>query len=369
MQKDIARAFASVLAIAVSLTSCAGGAVSPTTSTPVDRLSPRASAPAESAASASATKSPVATLNEQILSRKAPAESADDVPLGPGDLIVVSVFLVPELSQLNVRIPSNGEIVLPLLGVLPAAGHTVRQVEEEIAARLRQRYMHDPHVSVFIQEHKSQQIAVFGSVRTGGVYPLVSRLRVTDALAMAGALNEDADHVVYLIRRPPSAPTGPRQQPAITPNGAGDTTDGEVMIPIDLQDAVTEGRGANPPLQAGDVIHVPRAGSYYVGGQVTRPGSFLLKGKTTLQQAVVNAGGATKTADWDDLRVYRPKADGQPQVLKFSLNKLEKLEQHQGTPGVEIMKHDVVILGNSALKSVGYGLLDFIKFGIGASIL
>ena len=308
----------------------------------------------------------MATLNDQILSRSAPAKSADDLPLGPGDLIVVSVFLVSELSQLNVRIPSNGEIVLPLVGVVPAAGQTARQVEQEVAARLRQRYMHDPHVSVFIQEHKSQQIAIFGSVKNGGVYPLMSRLRVTDALAMAGALNEDADHVVYLIRRPSSPAAGPRPQQAITPAGARDTTDDEVMTPIDLESAVTESRGANPPLQAGDVIHVPRAGSYYVGGAVVRPGSFVLKGKTTLHQAIVSAGGVKPTTDWDDIRVYRPKADGQSEVLKFSLN---KLEQQPGSPGVDIMKNDVVILGNSALKSFGYGVLDFIKFGIGASIL
>jgi polysaccharide biosynthesis/export protein len=364
----IARVFGCALLIAASLASCAGGALHPTSSsTPPDPRGSGAGAqqsPPGRGAAPPTTTSRVATLNDQILSRMGPAESGDDLSLGPGDLIIVSVFQVPELSQLNVRIPSNGEIVLPLVGVLPAAGRTARQVEQDLAARLRERYMHDPHVAVFIQEHRSQQIAVFGSVKTGGVYPLVSRLRVTDALAMAGALNEDADHVVYLIRRPSSSAPGSRAQPGAGPTPPSETTDDEVMIPINLEAAVTESGGANPPLRAGDVIHVPRAGSYYVGGEVVRPGSFVLKGKTTVHQAIVNAGGVTPTADRDDVRVYRPVADGQSQVLKFSLNELEK---RQGSD-VEVTKNDVVILGNSAFKSIGYGVLNFIKFGIGATL-
>ena len=39
------------------------------------------------------------------------------------------------------------------------------------------------------------------------------------------------------------------------------------------------------------MVHVPRAGSVYVGGSVERPGSFLLRGKTTAQQAIFAAGG------------------------------------------------------------------------------
>ena len=364
---NVGRVFASTVAMALALTSCTGGALHPTASSTIPPgLPPGASTPAPAGPSSSPTDSGVASLNRWILSRTTPTKPDDDLPLGPGDLIVVSVFLVSELSQLGVRIPGNGEIALPLIGILPAAGHTARDIENEVRARLRERYMHDPQVSVFVQEHKSQQIAVFGSVKAGGLFPLVSRLRVTDALAMAGALNEDADHVVYLIRRTPGGPARPHNRPPIIPAGSGEAVNDELMIPIDLESVITESRTANPTLQAGDVIHVPRAGSYYVGGEVMRPGSFLLKGKTTLHQAIVTAGGVKQTADWDDLRVYRHDADGQSKVLKFSLN---KLEEREGSDGIEIMKNDVVILGNSNLKSFGYGVLNFIKFGIGASIL
>ena len=360
--RNRSRTLAGLVAVALSMTACAGGARRATSPSAAEGLQGQGQPAAPTVAGGPMpTPSRVATLNSAILSRTTPPSPEDDLPLGTGDLIVVSVFLVSELSQLSVRLSSNGNIALPLIGVLPAAGHTARELENEIKARL-QRYMHDPQVSVFIQEHKSQQIAVFGSVKNGGVYPLVSHLRVTDALAMAGALNDDADHTVYLIRRSPARAPSPAKE---SPPGTGQAGDGESMIPIDLESVIAERADLNLPLQAGDIIHVPRAGSYYVGGDVTRPGSFLLKGKTTLHQAVVSAGGVKPTADWDDVRVYRPQPNGEPEVLKFSLN---DIEERPGLQGIEIKKNDVVIVGKSGLKVFGLGVLDFIRFGFGATI-
>ena len=364
LPREIRRMFASVVALAFAMTACSGASVGQTPSSMLPGGLPRqAGVPAATLAGvATTTDSRVAALNSWILSRAAPVNAGDDLPLGPGDLVVVSVFLVTELSELSVRIPSNGQITLPLIGTLPAAGHTASELEDAIKARLQQRYMHDPQVTVFIKEHKSQQIAVFGAVKNGGVYPLVGRLHVTDALAMAGALNDDADHVVYLFRRASAPAQSPRNDQAVAPTGTRETGAAETMIPIDLESVITERNDLNLPLQSGDVIHVPRAGSYYVGGQVTRPGSFLLKAKTSMQQAVVGAGGVTKTADWDDVRVYRPRPDGQSEVLKFSLN---ELEQGDGSQGIEVKTNDVIIVGQSGPKAVGYWILDFIKFGMG----
>ena len=375
------RAFMTLVAVGLSTMACST-ATPPAVSSTVPPGSP-ASAPAAPGGSAPATNPRIVTLNSWILGRTAPAGADADLPLGPGDLVVVSVFQVAELSQLSVRVPSNGEIALPLMGNLKAAGRSARQLEDEIRSRLG-RYMHDPQVSVFVQEHKSQQVSVFGAVKNGGVYPLVSRLRVTDALAMAGALNDDADHVIYLIRRGPAradapsaaVPTNPvpanpgptnavPAKDAPAPAEARPGVEDEVMIPLDLESIITEKKDANLVLQAGDAIHVPRAGSYYVGGDVLRPGSFVLKGRTSLHQAIVNAGGVKPTTDWDDIRVYRQNASGGSDVLKFSLN---QVEESPNSEVFEIKKNDVVILGQSMLKAFGYGVLQFIRFGVGASV-
>src|SRR2546426_33078 len=193
-----------VIATAIVLTSCAGVR----NQTPVGSAQAPAVVPPGTTPAAGATATDV---NRKLLSQLSPAEDNSDLPLGPGDLIEVSVFDVQELSSLKLRIANSGNITLPLIGTLPAGG-----------------------------------------------------LRALEAPAASGV---------------------PEQ----------------VMTTIDLQSLVAGRQELNLSLQAGDVVEVPRAGSFYVGGEVTRPGSFLLKSHTTLDQASVLAGGVKDGADWDDV--------------------------------------------------------------------
>ncbi len=90
------------------------------------------------------------------------------------------------------------------------------------------------------------------------------------------------------------------------------------MTAINL-DAMAKGsEELNVTLEAGDVIQVPRAGSIYVGGSVTKPGSLPLKGNTTVHQAILAAGGATNVAALADVRLYRTQADGQIEMIPGS---------------------------------------------------
>ncbi|MGH7265025.1 MAG: polysaccharide biosynthesis/export family protein, partial [Candidatus Rokuibacteriota bacterium] len=307
-----------------------------------------------------------AALNGLLQSRVSPPGGEADLPVGGGDLIEISVFEVAELSNLKVRIPLRGSITLPLLGSIPAAGRTAIELEDEIRQRLRQKYMHDPQVSVFVHEHKSQRISVIGAVRVGGVFAITSRLRLADALALAQGLTEDADHVIYLIRRLPAgtvmrvragAPVPRRAEPP----AAGAPTE-EVMVPIDLDALVNGNEELNVTLEAGDVINVPRAGSYYVGGSVEKPGPFALRSRVTVAQAIMAAGGVKDDADWSDVRVYRPKPDGGQEVLAFSLNDFET-----GTPAPEVQKNDVVMVGKSVGKAFFFGFLNLFKGVFGLS--
>jgi polysaccharide export outer membrane protein len=316
-----------------------------------------------------------AVLNQRLLSQMAQQTTDTDLPLGLGDTIEISVLDVEELSKFRARIPLRGAITLPLIGPLLAANRTAIELEEDIRQRLRQKYMHEPQVSVFIEEQKSQRISVVGAVNNGGVFTLSSRLRLADALALAGGLTNDADRVVYVIRHLPAEAlaqasvqgkvqrASARLTDASTASPPPATEPHEAMVAIDLE-ALTAGQAElNLPLLSGDVIQVPWAGSYYVGGEVERPGSFILKSRTTLDQALVASGGVKNIADWDDIRLYRPTDTGEPEVLHFSLNELQN-----GKPAPEIRKNDVIMVGKSQGKVILYGLRDFFRFGWGASI-
>ncbi len=344
-----------------------GGLVRETSGTPplaVDRPARSADAarPAPEPASASST----AALNMRLMEQAARQSEDTDLPVGAGDLLEISVFEVEELSKIRLRVPWRGVISLPLIGQIQAAGLTTSQLEDEIRTRLQRKFMHDPQVSVFLQEHNSQRVSVIGAVRKGGVFNLTRPIRLADALALAEGLTEEADRHVYVIRRAPlaavkaAASGGAAPPPGAAPKG-GDAT-AEVMAPIDLTELADGREELNVALRSGDVVHVPRAGSVYVGGSVERPGSFLLRGKTTVQQAIVAAGGVKDVADWSDVRLYRKAASGDVDVTTYDIEAFE-----QGKPAPELQRNDVVVVGKHAGKAFFYGFLDFFKGALGVA--
>lgn len=305
-----------------------------------------------------------AALNLRLMEQSARSSEESDLPVGTGDLLEISVFEVEELSKIRLRVPARGVISLPLVGQIHAAGRTTAELENEIRERLQRKFMHDPQVSVFLQEHNSQRISVIGAVRKGGVFNLTRPLRLADALALAEGLTEEADRQVYVIRRAPisavTSAAGGAAAPAGSPSAGEGTT--EVMAPIDLSELADGREELNVALRSGDVVHVPRAGSVYVGGSVERPGSFLLRGKTTAQQAIFAAGGVKNVADWGDVRLYRKTPSGKVEVTVYDLDEFEK-----GKPAPELQRNDVVVVGTSAGKAFIFGFLDFFKGALGVA--
>lgn len=338
-----------------------GGAAPPGASARAGRSAELGRPPGEAGASSAAD------LNRRLLEQAARSSEDADLPVGAGDLLEVSVFEVEELSKIRLRVPVRGVISLPLIGQIQAAGRTTAELEDEIRDRLQRKFMHDPQVSVFLQEHNSQRISVIGAVRKGGVFNLNRPLRLADALALAEGLTEEADRHVYVTRRAPlgavtaamgAAGSAP---PRGGPRNGGETT-AEVMAPIDLTELADGREDLNIALRAGDVVHVPRAGSVYVGGSVERPGSFLLRGRTTVQQAILAAGGVKDVAAWGDIRLYRKTPSGKVEVTTHDLDAFE-----EGKPAPDLQRNDVVVVGKSAGKAFFYGFIDFFKGALGVA--
>ena len=73
--------------------------------------------------------SPLVWAQEAAGSQPAAGTDQSAVTLGPGDLVDLTVFDVPELV-LKVRVDSSGGVSLPLLGDLKLAGMTVRDTQQ-----------------------------------------------------------------------------------------------------------------------------------------------------------------------------------------------------------------------------------------------
>jgi polysaccharide export outer membrane protein len=110
--------------------------------------------------------------------------------LGSGDRIRVTVFEQDGLTN-TYNVDQSGYISLPLVGAVAARGHTVRQLEGEIAAKLRAGYLRDPDVSIEIDRYRP--IFVMGEVGAAGQYSYVPGLTVQKSIATAGGFSPRAN--------------------------------------------------------------------------------------------------------------------------------------------------------------------------------
>src|SRR5262245_59313864 len=85
-----------------------------------------------------------------------------------GDKIGVAVFGQAEFSG-EATVDSNGNLRLPVIGDIPAAGLTLGEVEKKIGRALEQGYVRRPVVSAKVVEFRP--VYVIGMVRTPGHYP------------------------------------------------------------------------------------------------------------------------------------------------------------------------------------------------------
>ncbi|TIQ31885.1 polysaccharide biosynthesis/export family protein [Mesorhizobium sp.] len=120
------------------------------------------------------------------------SQNGNEQPLSPNDVIEVNVFQVDNLNR-TVQIDAGGQISLPLIGTVTAAGKTVRQLEQEIETAYGANYLQSPDVSVFVKESVGQRITIDGEVRKAGIYPVSSNSSLLDAIALAGGFSPIGD--------------------------------------------------------------------------------------------------------------------------------------------------------------------------------
>ena len=299
-------------------------------------------------------------MNEKLLSHLLASGKTyhGDYKVGPEDLLEITVFEAEKLNR-TVRVSAQGNISLPLLGVLRVKDKTANELEGKIRDRLSEKYLKDPHVSVFIKEYRNQRISVIGMVEKPGVFEVTGQKTVLAMLAMAGGLKEDAGRLLFLIRSPnlnehdPKEPGGPAQQSPLT-------------LVIDLEELLIKGDlTLNVPAHAGDVINIPASGKVFVGGEVARPGGFPLKGKKlSVTQAIALAEGLKPEADGSEIKIFRFSGKGnQKEAIAVNYYEIEKGQADD----LYLKENDILMVPKSGVKNFWAGFRDFFRlsFGIG----
>ncbi len=156
--------------------------------------------------------------------------------IGPGDIIEISVWKDQDLTRQAIVLP-DGYISFPLIGEIKAAGETIPAIKKEVEKRLGD-FMSTPIVTVSPVQIESYKIYVIGKVNKPGMFTVLPRITVLQALSMAGGTNPFADlGDIVIIRHDP---------------------DGEKKIDFDYNDIASgEKLEQNIELQSGDVVLVP----------------------------------------------------------------------------------------------------------------
>lgn len=245
------------------------------------------------------------------------------VKLGPGDLIEVNVYNVPELTS-KVRVSNSGEIYLPLIDYVHVEGLT----QEEAQTLLEKRYtdggfVRNPHVTIFVDEASSQGVTVLGEVAKAGIYPDVADRKLYEVISEAGGFTNSASRKIAVIRRNQVDPI-------------------RIDLPRNLADDLT----GNIDIMPGDTITVPRAPIIYVVGDVGRPSGLLVdNGSLTVLQALALAGGANRTAKMGGARIIRKTPTGMTET-NVQLKKMLEAK----APDITLQGDDILFVPVSAGK-------------------
>jgi len=117
-----------------------------------------------------------------------------------GDVIDVSEYSLPELSGTYV-LTEPGTIELPFVGKVKALGRTAQGLETYLETLYRKEYLQNPNFTVTVEKALLGNIVVDGAVEKPGVFELTTPINVSEAIALAGGLNEIASKDgIFLIR-------------------------------------------------------------------------------------------------------------------------------------------------------------------------
>ncbi len=220
--------------------------------------------------------------------------------IGPQDILAISVFGHDDLTQ-TVVVQVDGTLTYPLVGRIPAADMTPKDLERDLTQRLGESFIRNPQVTVAIREYRSKTVLVAGEIGHPGTYPLAGGMTIVEILAKAGPVSPGAATEVIVVR-----PKGESHGPVL-PSEMTDSALVEILR-VNMRAIESGDLSANLVLRPNDTVFVPQAPKVYVSGEVNSPGAYPLIPGTTVRQILSLAGGVTEDGSTGRIRVVRTVA-------------------------------------------------------------
>jgi len=161
---------------------------------------------------------------------------AGDYKIGIGDVLKISTWKEEDLSFDSVIVRSDGKVTFPLLDDLKAEGKTTVELKKDIEKKLSE-FVEAPSVTVTLVGPTSQRYYILGEVQNVGEFPLIKKITIVQAFALAKGFTEWASKDEIILYRK--------------------SNNQEEIIKIDYRDIVKGKLGKDIQLQADDIIIVP----------------------------------------------------------------------------------------------------------------
>jgi len=310
----------------------------------------------------------------QLWERRRRESSANDYPIGPGDVIEINVAGVDEIRNMSERVTAEETITLPFVGVINTQGLTDKTLRSEIRRRLETNYVRNPQISLFVKEFRSRQVAVIGAVQKPGLYNLASSAdTLMSMISQAGGMRTDAaEHILFL----PAEPVEPEKAKEIiaslpvqvlsqNPSPLVLKNVEPIVINLDSVNRSGNQRYLNMPALPGDIVVVPGAGEVLIQGWIERPGSYKITSGLTILGAMAAAGGTSYPADKSSVELIRTNLEGHRSTFIADLDAIKRGEQ----PDLPLREGDLINVVASAPKEFAWGVYKFFTtvFNVGAS--
>jgi polysaccharide biosynthesis/export protein len=253
--------------------------------------------------------------------------SGQEYTIGPRDVLGITVWGQADLSR-DYGVDPDGFIPFPLIGRVKAAGSTPKELAAQLTEMLGKDYLVNPQVIVAVKEYLSQKVQVLGAAEKPGVYYLTGPTTLLEILSRAGGFASTAGKQVLLI------------------HNQGTAQGSTAALRLSLEKIQAGDPAENARVQSQDIVIVSKAQaySYFIFGEVKKPGAYTLDKDTNILEGITVAGGFTDKAAPGRTRVIRSTPQGQ-QVIEVDMNDI--LRRGREAKTVMLQESDVVVVPES----------------------
>jgi polysaccharide export outer membrane protein len=251
----------------------------------------------------------------QVLAQSTETKDKDFI-VGTEDVIEVQVWDNRDLNQV-VFVRPDGKTSLPLVGEIQAAGKTVQELQDYLAA-VYSKTVKGAAVTVIIRDIKSRPIYFVGGFGKPGAMQLTRDLTLLQAVALVGGVAPGADSEKGFVLRK------------------------DKQIPINFTSLTQKGDlTQNIKLEPGDTIVAPLADLVYLQGEVRAPGAIKYTQDLTLVRAITQAGGLTQMAAGGRVDILRGKGEKKERI-RVDVDKM--MRAGDGNPDVLVKPDDIILV-------------------------